>query len=408
MYLSYLNHRQPEASNRYTSMINRQICWIFCIILAAFNTGFIFNMKEVRFSINYRNAIATNIIPECLEYNELFRLEMPQDVIKSKRIYSLDNIEFIKPDVTFVTYFILNNVMIGNNYQILYNGTYMQSFGALEFEIFSPHPMKSFDEAICINHYHTYFFGTLVHDIFPAFLMIPRNLIETLPIIVFQWHDYTKEFMHLLGLTTKNVVNIYDPQYVYVKKLHTIHNIEFCLIGPPMINVLNIFKEKYNLNSYPATKYVVINRPKGKKRHISNFHEFLMLVKSKFDNINWEVIDGHITGLKNAAIYWTQMKLVFSPVGSGLTGSQLFMKENSVCVCVMLDWPDSFIYAQARTFKLILVLWQQSEYKHFETKEIDINITKAMKSMELGVSLSNDPKVTKSLMMIEENKFMLL
>lgn len=383
-----------------------QLClFITLVILKLF---LVFDTSGTRISINPRTLIRNETFSECIEYQKTYTLELPQENIEWQNFFSLDYMPFHKPNVTFVTYYILKNVMIGTNYQILYNGTYMQFFGKFEFDVYVPPKMKKFKEAICINHYHTYFFGHLIHDVFPALLMMPRNLMEKLPILVFLWHDLTIEYLHAIGYKADNVVNIYEPEYVFVKRLHTMHNIECNLIGQPMINVIKTLYERYNLNRYPATKYILMNRPKNKVRYIPNFNEYFDLVKSRFNSINWEIMNGHIKGIYNSAVYWTQVKLVFSTIGSGITGSMLFMKENSVCVCVFFSWADSNVISQARAYKLFLVLWRQPEYLHFTSKEIYLNMTQAIKSMELGVSLSYDPQITKSLKLIEENNFVLV
>lgn len=355
--------------------------------------------------INYKSGINYNYINECIIYQKTLYFQIPTDNLNKKKIFSLSSMNLRDIRKSNVTYYILKNVLLGNNYQILYNGTYMNFFGNFEFDILSPYPLRKYKEAICLNHYHTYFYGTLLHDIFPAFLIFPRELLESLPIIISYWYPQTIEFMRLIGIKSNNIINLTMPEYIYVEKLHTLHDIEYNLMGTPLINVTKIFQRKYNLNNYPATKYVIFNRPKNKLRHVINLDNFTNHLFLKYPEINWEIIEGHIEGLKPAAIFWTQIKLVFSVVGSGLTSGQPFMKENSVNVCLMLDWPDPFIYYQAISCKLILITWRQKEYKHFESKDINISLINASIAMNLGVMLSKDPNISISQRYIDDKYF---
>lgn len=361
---------------------------------------------EPLFGFNYRNGHTDELINECIAYEEVISFTIPEENLKMRNIFSLHSTYFKDLSKSSVTYYILKNVYLGSNYQILYNGTFMTFFGDFEDEIYSPCPLRTYKEAICLSHYHTYYYGTLFHDVFPAFLIFPKDLIESLPIIISHWYPQTIEFMRMIGIKTKNIINLTNPEYIFVEKLHTLHDIEYNLIGTPFINVTKIFQIQYNLNNYSATKYVAFNRPKDKLRHALNFINLANYLIFTYPDIPWEIIEGHVEGLKAAAIFWSQIKFVFSIAGSGLTSGQPFMKENSVIVCVMLDWPDPFIYYQAISCKLILIMWRQRKYIHFRAQNISISIQNASVAIDLGVMLSRDPNITKAQRFIEDNNFL--
>lgn len=340
--------------------------------------------------INYQNDVSKNI-DECIITKKRIYIPVADEVLLSKNVYSLQQIGPYPPIPTDLKYLVLRNVLLGNEFQLLYNGSFLGSITYKDFDIYCMEPFLEFDEAIHLNHYHSWFYAHTIHDVFPTFLLLPTKLREKLPIIVTKFHQHHKEFFEIMGWNTKNLVNIYKTQYISVKKLHCIVHLENNVIATVLVNLSKALKDKLNLNSVTPTKYIFINRKKGVCRHVVNTEELLQAFKAQFPNITFEMITDRVNGgFKAAALYWAHVKLVFGSTGSHITGNLLFMKEKTAVVSCIYDWPDPNMAIQGKSLNLYMVIWQQPEYRHYRSYEIKFDLIQSMMSLEHALFLLGD------------------
>ena len=177
-------------------------------------------------------------------------------------------------------------------------------------------------------------FAHWLQDCLPALFFIPEDIINKSKIMV-PFKNY-KSWLDLFNINESQV--IYDTHnFYYAENLYFYNSVDsingLCIYS--FVKLVDFLRDKFELSSIKATRYVFSNKKKHEKRSISNLCEFLTRAQEEFPQYKWEWDEWDFLNLKGNAQNIATIKILVSPSGSKLYNT-IYMNMNlTTGVCIL-------------------------------------------------------------------------
>ena len=240
------------------------------------------------------------------------------------------------------TFFTTESVIINENGYHTYKHACHPRYWGIGQPYYSPSiTCQHYNSVICVGHQHTDAFGHWFLEIFPIFLVLPKEIIQK-SIIALPIMDFMIPHMQSIGIERWQLVGSINQPF-YANKLYIVHSL-WCgdLNRFLLVSMKQFFVKKYKLNYIKPTKFVLYNRKRTMPRSISNVEELISTANQKYPKYHWEK-DNIPPKFNDVMRYFRSIKLLFAIHGSALA-NEIFMQEHTAVIEVhMSDWLLSFL-----------------------------------------------------------------
>jgi hypothetical protein len=200
------------------------------------------------------------------------------------------------------------------------------------------------DSVIALGHNSLNIFSHWFYDFLAPLTMFPEELVKKSYYVINRDRSLCVETLAMFGVKKDHILSVEIDEWVkaintYTAVCPTPHNSHF---GTCMLNLSRLFHNYYNLASIEPQNYLLSNRNKGDRRHISNFNEVVSALRNKYKNIAFKVVSDIQNSLIDTARTWASAKLMFMPTGSNFI-KNLFMHPNSIIVVGLANCRDNCI-----------------------------------------------------------------
>ena len=210
-----------------------------------------------------------------------------------------------------------------------------------------------YESAICLGHQHSSDFGHWFLEVFPAYAIIPKDILQKSVVVVPFIRKHVIEGFNFLGVSKEQIVEG-DNIVLHANNYYTM-DYTFCgdLNRFLIANLRELFIKRFGLGKNPPTEYLTFNRP-NMSRCMKNYDEVRNALKEKWPNIDWKDGIYHKT-LAEQAAYFDKVKFVFVVHGSVLANI-IFMQPNTAIVDLQMEqWLLSFLWLSTYTGKYMVV-----------------------------------------------------
>ena len=249
-----------------------------------------------------------------------------------------------------------------------------------------------FDEIVLLGNQHTREkYGHFHHDILFPMMLIPEEVRRSCFVMGFNNNSFVYDALEAIGFSRSMIIDIEEDDWFYCKRLRTIIKpapflFYFGICGKRLHQTLT---EYYELDKIKSTLYAFCNRDKGEWRHLSNMNELILKAQNEMPFIKWVEIPNRFQSLKETALTWASIKLVFLPTGSNCVKC-IHMKPFSVLVIALGDIIDLAAMRTATCLELFNIWFSVPNMTHFGDKNATnlMNISFAFQSLKCGVYCS--------------------
>ena len=199
-------------------------------------------------------------------------------------------------------------------------------------------------------------FAHWIQDCLPALLFIPSEIINRSKIMISFKPEPAMTWLKYFGINYSQI--IYKRKaWCYTKNLYMYYSIDpvHGLTIHSFAKLRDFLRNRFQVDSIKATRYVFSNKKRHEARSISNLEEFLEYTKENLPQYNWEWDDWDYSLLSNVAQVVASIKILVAPSGSKIF-YEIFMNQDYQCgICLIssmyMDCPN---YALGLAYKI----WQ--------------------------------------------------
>ena len=209
---------------------------------------------------------------------------------------------------------------------------------------------------IALGHYATYMYGHFFLDVMVPLMMIPDEIVNESMILILHKYDFVDETFKAFGWENK-ILNPPPDDWYFVHRLYVAYDPmpHVGHRGVALTEFSRRIKEAYGVNeSVRAYRYTLMNRRWNSRRTVTNFNEFVDLVKKTYTNISWEIIEDFHT-MRDTVILYNSIKFHFTPTGSNLIRI-FFMQKDTVVLSAQCDFNDFVMQSIAISAKVHMFL----------------------------------------------------
>lgn len=210
-----------------------------------------------------------------------------------------------------------------------------------------------YESAICLGHQHSSDFGHWFLEVFPAYALIPEDILRKSVVVVPFIRSHVIEGFKFLGVNKEQIVEG-DNIVLHANNYYTM-DYTFCgdLNRYLITNMRHLFIKRFGLGKNKPTEFLTFNRP-NMSRCMKNYDEVRNALKEKWPKIDWK--DGiYYKTLADQAAYFDKVKFVFVVHGSVLANI-IFMQDNTAIVDLQMEqWLLSFLWLSTYTGKYMVV-----------------------------------------------------
>ena len=197
-------------------------------------------------------------------------------------------------------------------------------------------------------------FGHLIHDCLPGLIGIPKDIVDkSIVILPYFFNKIALQYLPLFGIPKNRIVaekdHLYFAENLYM--FYTWENIQG-YYPQSFIQLAVFLKNKLGVNKIKGTRYIFLNRPKGKTRSVVNMEKFYNETIKIFPDYHWEISQNFC--YENVSIVskeFASYKFLIIPSGSNVNNA-IYMNDNfQSFVCLI----QSFI-ADIANYQLFLSL----------------------------------------------------
>ena len=249
-----------------------------------------------------------------------------------------------------------------------------------------------FDEIVLMGNQHTREkYGHFHHDVLFPMMLIPEEVRRRSYVMGFQNNTFAHDALEAIGFDRSMIIDIDEDDWMYCKRLHTIVKpapflFYFGICGQRLHKV---FSEYFHLDKVKSSLYAFCNRGEGEWRHLSNMNDLIEKAKIEIPNIKWVVLPDRFASLKETALNWAAIKLVFLPTGSNCVKC-VHMKPYSVIIVALADIVDLAALRTATCCEIFNMWFSVPNMTHFGEKNATnlMNISFALQCLKCGVYCS--------------------
>ena len=237
------------------------------------------------------------------------------------------------------------------------------------------------------NHLARLIFGHMHEDAFLPMLLIPDEVRERAYVFCPNDKPLFLERLQLIGFKEHSIIQVDVNEWIQANIYHTlVKPLPFlCYYGMCCRKFHQILVDKYNLSNVKNDQYVFCNREKGLRRHITNMEEVFNQTKLQYPQYEWKNLIDIFPTLKETYINWIRIKFIFLPTGSN-THKCLAMKPGSVMVVAMsVDSFDSAAIRIISSSNVFNIWFWVPGMKHFKVQPNYVNVTEAIKAIDVGI-----------------------
>lgn len=214
-------------------------------------------------------------------------------------------------------------------------------------------PYKIYNSAICLGHQHSSDFGHWFLEVFPAYAIMPKDILQKSVVVVPFIRPHVIEGFKFLDIPKEHIVegdnivlhanNFYTMRYTFCGDLNKVL----------ITKLRELFIKRFDLGKNPPTEYLTFNRP-NMSRCMKNYDEVRNALKEKFPKIDWKDGIYHKT-LAEQAAYFDKVKFVFVVHGSVLANIIFMQVDTAIVDLQMEQWLLSFLWLSTYTGKYMVV-----------------------------------------------------
>ena len=362
-YSSDLFFRNPSFLNKVLNFsgVKRDTIPDFCVLVA-----------------RYYNFTNTTLFPPKIYYENSTFHRFP------KPIYDAT------PWITYSVYFELKDIFVSFHGRIVFSDLSWFSRKKNFFRQFPPlNVTGEYDSAIYFANEHIFMFAHDFLDVFSPLALIPREIVESYPLLVPDNYNVIKQLYEILGFNSSNLILMpKDKTYLLVHKLITVQNTwpENSHPGFPFYSLSKKLRKAIPLDNIKPYRYILENRQKTNWRYIKNFDDVVEQVKKHYPSITWDLYTKTNFNISEAAKFWNSCLLMYGPPGSN-NANCIFMQQNT-CMCVQfcLDVFDLNALKQIQTMGVICVLSRADVGSHYNGPTT-ASIQGVINSIQMGLDL---------------------
>ena len=299
---------------------------------------------------------------------------------------------------TYGTYGIFKNVYVnglstfGSKTQYVLPDNSSEWFSIRRFTRFNGTLRYYFDEMVVIGNQHTREnYGHFYNDLLLPMMLIPEEVRRNVYVMGYNRSNYHHEGLIAIGFNPSMIIDIEEDDWMFVKRLHTvIKPVPFLFyFGICGRRIHQTFYNYFHLDAIENNRYVFCNRNKGLWRHLENMDDVVQEARKSFPMINWEIMEDVFPTMRETALNWATIKLIFLPTGSNCVKC-VYMKPNSVMVVGLAGKIDLSIMCDITCCELFNIWFAVPGMTHFGEKDAKnyVDVPFAIRTLKCGIYAS--------------------